>query len=284
MAGLGAAEGDIRPDPRDTDNSNFYRRSARAQSLLNENRDQLRRWAAREDVEPISVDSEAERAAEIEAAFIPTVDYYIRPLYALVLQTYLIYLTGRHDPMDALRALNEYAAETRLRGSWGMKLACLLLAGTTEGRQLALSIMKFPDASSGELSYAQTVKNAWNTSFDLVYSHLATAIPTWGAGVPEPVVFITADQPLSAFLNMVTPLGGAQTSDGTVLPLNAAFPDGTIRDDLYEDVAQLMLDATAATYYESLPAERVQEIRRVKSLEHAERLEQLFKERHASEE
>ncbi|VXC50217.1 hypothetical protein [Plantibacter sp. T3] len=270
MAGLGAAEGDIRREFRETDYSNFHRRSAHALSLLNENRDSLRRWAAGEHVEPVSVDLEGERQKQTESLFGTVTENYLLPSYALVLQAYWSYLS---DPVPArgLRAVERVANETRCRGSREMMLAILLIAGTHEGRALALSIMKLQN----EVGFSQTLDAAWNTSFDLTYTRLAVATPLYGP-LPGPVVFVTADKHLSTFMNTIEPRGGGMGSNGVVLPLDSVNFDGLVQDDLYEAIRKLMASSTQAASTSPMPADHVARIRRANSRKHVERLEACF--------
>jgi hypothetical protein len=267
MAGLGAAEGDMRREFRATDYSNFHRRSAHARSLLNENRDSLRRWAAGEVVEPVSVDLEGERQKQTESVFGVVVENFLLPSYALVLQAYWANLSDP-IPMRALRSVERVAAETRCRGSREMMLAILLVAGTNSGRALALNIMKLQNKAG----LTQTLDAAWNTSFDLTYTRMAVNTPLWGR-VPEPVVFVTADKHLSTFVNTIEPLGRGQLSNGAVLSLDSSCLRGLVREDLYESIQKLMLASTEATLVNTMPVEQVATIRRANSMKHIKRLE-----------
>lgn len=275
MAGLGAAEGDIRREARESDYSNFHRRSAHALSLLNENRDTLRRWAAGEEVSPIKADLETERQKETERFFEVAVENFLMPSYALVLQAYWSYLTDP-IPMRALRAVNRVATETRSRGSKEMMLATLLIAGTPQGQELALNIMKL----RSETGLSETLDKVWNTSFDLTYTRLAVAMPL-NRQLPSPVVFVTVDKHLSTFVNTIEPMGGAQGSNGSVLPLDAGNFDGLLRDDLSESVQKLMLASTAATANSKTSVDQVTVIRQVNARKYAEQLEQRFAKRYA---
>lgn len=274
MAGFGAAEGDIRRKFRDTDYSNFHRRSAHAMSLLNEHRDTLRRWVAGEHVDPVTVDLESERAKQTEALFSIAVDNFLFPSYALVLQAYWSYLTDP-IPMRALRSVERVAAETRCRGSREMMLAILLIAGTHSGRELALNIMKL----QSEAGLSKTLDAAWNTSFDLTYTRLTVSTPLWG-NVPQPVVFVTTDRHLSTFVNTIEPLGAGQVSNGVMLPLDASHMNGLVQDELYVDVNKLMLASMRATADNPMPVEQVTTIRRVNSAKHIKRLEEKFSKRY----
>ncbi|GAA1661656.1 hypothetical protein [Microbacterium lacus] len=273
MAGLGAAEGNLRRVTTETDYSTFHRRSAHALSLLNENRDLLRRWVAGEDVRPVVIDIERERDKRVEGLFHVVVDNYLLPSYALVAQAYWLYLSDP-IPMRALRRVERVAGEIRCRGSREMMLAILLLAGTRNGQDLALNIMKL----RAESGLRKTLDAIWNTSFDLTYTRLAVSFPLYG-GVPEPVVFITADKHLSTFMNTIEPLGAGMTRGGTALPLDSSNFEGLVRDDLYENVQALMLASAQAVAANSERDERVTRIRRNNSIRHIARLEALFADR-----
>lgn len=276
MAGLGAAEGDIRRESRETDYSNFHRRSAHALSLLNENRDTLRRWAAGEDVAPITVDLDYERQKQTEDLFGIVIENFLRPSYALVLQAYWSYLTDP-IPMRALRAVERVAAETRGRGSREMMLAILLIAGTHDGRELALNIMKLRN----EVGLSETLDAAWNTSFDLTYTRLAVSMPLQGT-LPEPVVFVTVDKHLSTFVNTIEPQGGRLAASGVPMPLDVSHFDGLVQDGLYEKTNKLMLSSVQASAESVMPDEQVARVRQFNSEKHIKRLESSFAERYAS--
>lgn len=274
MAGLGAAEGDIRRESRETDYSNFHRRSAHALSLLNENRDTLRRWAAGEDVDPISVDLDYERQKQTEDLFDIVIDNFLRPSYALVLQAYWSYLTDP-IPMRALRAVERVAAETRGRGSREMMLAILLIAGTHDGRELALNIMKLQN----ETGLRETFDAAWNTSFDLTYTRFAVSMPLQGT-LPEPVVFVTVDRHLSTFVNTIEPQRGGQVANGLLLPLDVSHMDGLVQDDLYSSIHKLMLSSVQAHAESTMLDEQVARVRRFNSEKHVKLLEARFAKRY----
>jgi hypothetical protein len=277
MAGLGAAEGDIRRGVRGIDYSNFHRRSAHALSLLNENRETLRRWAAGEEVAPITVDLESERQKKLESLFGSAIENFLLPSYALILQAYWSYLNDS-VPMRALRSVERVAVDTRCRGSREMMLAILLIAGTSSGRELALNIMKLRN----EAGLSQTFDAAWNTTFDLTYTRMAVSTPLCGS-LPAPVVFVTEDRHLSTFVNMIEPLGGGPVSNGAVLPLDSSTMEGLVCDELYGSIQKLMLASARATAANPMPAEQVSIIRRANSLKHIERLEELFSRRYSSE-
>jgi hypothetical protein len=159
-----------------------------------------------------------------------------------------------------------------------MMLATLLIAGTPQGQELALNIMKLRN----EAGLSETLDKAWNTSFDLTYTRLAVAMPLNGE-LPAPVVFVTADKHLSSFVNLIDHIGGARGTDGPAMPLDALNVDGLVRDDLDDAVSRLALASTEATKLSTTPAEHVAVIRRVNAKKHAERLEQCFAKRYASD-
>jgi hypothetical protein len=270
MAGLGAAEGDLRRVTTETDYSNFHRRSAHALSLLNENRDFLRRWVAGEYVPPVVVDLDRERDKRVEELFHIVVDNYLLPSYALVAQAYWLYLNDP-IPMRALRRVERIAGEIRCRGSREMMFAILLLAGTHDGQELARNIMKL--TTEGGLK--KTLDALWNTSFDLTYTRMAVAMPLYG-DVPQPVVFVTADGHLRSFMNTIEPLGAGMAVGGAALPLDSSNFEGLVRDDLYEEVQALMMASTQAVASNPETAEHVTRIRRNNSVRHIARLEALF--------
>lgn len=277
MAGLGAAEADIRREVRDTDYANFHRRSAHALSLLNENRDVLRRWVGGESVEPVSVDLDSERQKQTEQFFGVAVENFLLPSNALLMQAYWAYLTDSF-PMRALRSVERVAVETRCRGSKEMMLTILLIAGTHRGRELALNIMKL----RSEVGYSQTLDALWNTSFDLTYTRLALTMPLWGR-LPEPVVFVTADKHLSTFMNLIEPQGGARADNGAVMSLDATDLDGFVRDELADSIQDLMLSSAESAGANSMPVEQVATIRRYNSVKHIKRLQERFATRYAAE-
>lgn len=277
MAGFGAAEGDIRRVSTETDYSNYHRRSAHALSLLNENRAVLRRWVAGEAVAPIEVDLDHERAKRTEDLFYVAVDNFLLPSYALVAQAYWSYLNDP-IPLRALRQVEKVAGEIRCRGSREMMLAILLLAGSRDGRDLALGIMKL----AHEEGLQKTLDAFWNTSFDLAYTRMAVITPI-NSDVPLPVVFVTEDKYLSTFVNTIKPLGAGMTMGGMALPLDASNLEGLVDDDLYEDVQKLMLASAQKIALNPEPAEHVTKIRQHNSKKHALRLEALFTRRYATD-
>lgn len=277
MAGFGAAEGDLRRVTTETDYSNYHRRSAHALSLLNENRDVLRRWVAGEVVAPINADLDRERAKRTEDLFHVVVDNFLVPSYALVAQAYWSHLNDP-IPMRALRQVERVAGEIRCRGSREMMLAILLLAGSKDGKDLALGIMKL----ANEAGLKKTLDAFWNTSFDLSYTRMAVTTPV-NSDVPLPVVFVTEDKYLSTFVNTITPLGADTTVGGMALPLDASNLGGLVDDDLFEDVQELMLASTKRIALNPEPAGHVTKIRQHNSRKHALRLEALFTKRYTSE-
>lgn len=276
MPGFGAAEGDMRRAFRKTDYSNYHRRTAHARSLINENRDALRRWAAGEDVEPVAVDPESMGQKRTEDIFRIAVDSFLRPSYALLLQAYWAYLTDP-IPIRALRSVARVAEETYGRGSREMLLAILLITGTETGRKLALNIMKL----HSEWGLDETLNRIWNTSFDLTYTRLAVAMPLHGS-LPEPVVFATADKHLGKLLETISPNGGWRGANGLPMPEDAVDFDGLVQDELFYRVDDILSATRRATAANTMSPEQIATIRRVNAVKHIERLEANFAKRYAA--
>lgn len=287
MPGLGAAESVIRRGPELKDPANYYRRSANATRLIVDERATFRAWGSghHTKLDPRPAGG-AVHAPEIsDGDFLVVRDDFITPSYAMVLKAYQLYLelkvpSTSRTPVSSFRELGEFAGELFGRGSRELLLGALLLTGNSRGRAMALNIMKL----QAEKGLEETLKALWNTSFDLTYSRVATmpSLPELRNVIAQPAVFVTDDKHLGKLLEMIEPVGAIGHKRGGGMVADLVTMDAFVREDLLDDVTEIVNLGGQKASDDSTPVQLIQRIRRYKSGKYAEHLEDWFAHRYSA--
>lgn len=279
MPGLGAAESVLRRGEELPNFFNYYRRSRNAKRLLVDDRDMLLAWLNGDEVQPDSSTSgEGEYLEEDRDSDFKIVRQdMIVPSYAMLLTAYKLYL-DKGKEVSHIRELQSFAEEIYGRGSREFMLGCLLLAGNSNGRSMALNIMKLHD----EKNLKDTLNALWNTSFDLTYSRIATQplLPEFKELMPQPAVFVTDDRHLGTLLKIIQPVGAATSKGGGDMTADLIPMESLIREDFLTDVTAIVNSSSQKSLQDTTDVQLVQKIRRYKSRIYVEQLENWFAHRY----
>ncbi len=269
MPGMGAAEGVTRRTGFG-DVDNYSRRSKNAEAMFADGQQALRSWLRGEEfrIPPTATNQGSDE--RITSLLEILTDHQVKPSYALLLHIYELYREGG-SPESSFRRLNTLAEELFARGSVEMIVGALLLAGTSEAKNMVLDIMKLREERPPEEVYSAL----WNASFDLCYSRVAVlpSLPELKGWVDFPCVFVTEDRHLGNFLELVSPLGGVSLPRGGGVTVNGASFGDRLNAANFEMVKRLVDDSTRRIFCDTTNLEEVSAIRKYRAIKYIQQLE-----------
>lgn len=272
LAGLGASESVMRRGGMQSI-VNYERRSSNARALLDNGAVGVRAWL--DDEVQTSLATDSERAdAEVDAYDFEIVrENLIMPSYALILMAYRLYLEN-HSPEASFRILAAFAEELFGRGGREVMFGALLLTGNSQGRSMALNIMKLQE----EKDFETTRNLLWNTSFDLTYSRVAvmTSLPELRGQFTQPCAFVTDDKHLGTFLRLIDPQGAIAHPNGGGVTGDYAHMSHLIKEDAFGAVVRIVSEQNLETIQERLSRQEITRVRRYKSSKYIGDLEEWF--------